>query len=142
MWEGRQIWILVGVAWQPGNLPLSFTRKNWTPICQDPNYGFPKLPPPSREAELTRKGWVGLQLLNNLNALSHFRTGFWGVGCTRSPDCPGGCGTRSGQRPAGMGINRFHFLGHKTIGIHTSLGRKPMLVLKQVNFNFCLLLRL
>lgn len=88
MWEGRQSWILVGVACQPGNLPLPFTHRNWTPICPDPNYGFSKLPPPSREAELTRKGWVGLQLLKNLNALSHFRTGLWGVGCTRSSDCP------------------------------------------------------
>lgn len=31
---------------------------------------------PCVEAELTHKGWVGLQLLEDLNALTYFRNGF------------------------------------------------------------------
>ena len=107
--------------------------------------GFPKLPPPSREAELTSKWWVGLQLLKNLNALSRFRTGLWGVGCTRSSDCPLRVWDTSWTEPPlerWNGNKPLPFLGPQKIGIRTSLGRKSMLVLKRVNFNFCLSLRL
>lgn len=38
----------------------------------------------SPEAELTHKRWVGLQLLEDLSAMTYFRTGLWGVSCVRS----------------------------------------------------------
>lgn len=38
----------------------------------------------SPEAELTHKRWVGLQLLEDLSAMTYFRTGLWGVGYVRS----------------------------------------------------------
>lgn len=73
-------------AWKP--VPAPSLTGTVHPSVMVQALGLPSCLCPCLEAKLTHKGWVGLQLLEDLNALTYFRNGFWGAGCLRSPECP------------------------------------------------------